>query len=423
MTLKDMIEARRKLVEEARAMNDKAKAEERELTAEEDKRYDAIFAEVGALKDKVQAAETEKAKQEARAAQLAAEEEALRQAPSDPGPQQGQRSNRDGGRSREGQATEMDTTVRRALSRLFCMERLSGDEYRALQVDSDTAGGYLRMPEQFNRELIKDVDDLVQIRGVARTFTLTDAGSLGTPTRSAKAASAAWGQEIVAPTADTSLVFGKRELKPHYASLEVDISRPLLRSASLSAEQIVREEIARDAGELQENAFMTGSGALRPLGLFTASAQGISTSRDVSTGNTTTSITFDGLKSARGTLKTQYRMNARWLFHRDAVTQIGKLQDGFGQYYWQPSTQIGQPDMLLGYPVLESEFAPNTFTTGLYVGMFADFSNYWIVDALTLDIQVADQLLARTNQIAFLARFEVDGAPVREEGFVRIKLT
>jgi len=45
----------------------------------------------------------------------------------------------------------------------------------------------------------------------------------------------------------------------------------------------------------QEKAFLTGSGVGRPLGIFIASTSGISTSRDVSTGNSSTAITFDGL--------------------------------------------------------------------------------------------------------------------------------
>jgi HK97 family phage major capsid protein len=69
------------------------------------------------------------------------------------------------------------------------------------------------------------------------------------------------------------------------------------------------------------------------------------------------------------------------LFHRDALKQIRKLRNdaggaGTGDYLWQPSTQVGQPDTLLGVGVMSSEYVPNTFTSGLYVGMVADFSYY-----------------------------------------------
>jgi HK97 family phage major capsid protein len=38
---------------------------------------------------------------------------------------------------------------------------------------------------------------------------------------------------------------------------------------------------------------------------------------------------------------------------------------------WLPSLTQGAPDTLLGAPLDESEYVPNTFTTGKYVGMYA----------------------------------------------------
>jgi HK97 family phage major capsid protein len=172
----------------------------------------------------------------------------------------------------------------------------------------------------------------------------------------------------------------------------------------------------------QEKAFLTGSGSNQPLGLFTANADGISTTRDVSTGNTTTAFTVDGLIEAKYSLKGQYHGSAQWLFHRDAVKMLAKLKDGDGQYIWQPTKTLADPDMLLGRPVNMSEYAPNTFTTGLYVGMFADFSHYWIADALDMQVQRLVELYAETNQTGLIGRMETDGMPVLAEAFARVKL-
>ena len=70
-----------------------------------------------------------------------------------------------------------------------------------------------------------------------------------------------------------------------------------------------------------------------------------------------------------------------------------------------------------------SEFTPNTFTSGLYVGSLADFSHYWIADAMDLQIKRLDELYARTDQVGFIGRPSVDGMPVLEEAFVRVTLT
>ena len=148
----------------------------------------------------------------------------------------------------------------------------------------------------------------------------------------------------------------------------------------------------------------------------------ITTGRDVSTGNTTTAFTFDGLKEAKYTLKSQYWARAQWIFHRDGVKLAAKIKDGEGRYYWQDSIVVGEPSRLMGFPVNVSEYAPNTFESGLYVGILGDFSNYWIADSLAVSIQRLNELYATTNQTGFIGRRESDGMPVLEEAFVRVTL-
>jgi HK97 family phage major capsid protein len=189
-----------------------------------------------------------------------------------------------------------------------------------------------------------------------------------------------------------------------------------------SVDTLVRSRLAYKFGITFEKACLTGTGAGQPLGVMTASAFGISTSRDVSTGNTTTEIKFDGLIEAKYTLKPGYWPRARWLFHRDGVKQIAKLKDGEGQYIWSESVRVGEPDRILGLPAFMSEYQSNTFTASQYVGILGDFSNYWIADAQTLEFQLLNELYAETNQVGLIGRLDSDGMPVLEEAFVRVKL-
>jgi HK97 family phage major capsid protein len=167
---------------------------------------------------------------------------------------------------------------------------------------------------------------------------------------------------------------------------------------------------------------MTGPGSNQPLGLFTASDDGIPTSRDVSDGNTATDIKGDGLINAKFKLKAQYMAGARWLFHRDGIKNIRKLKDSNGNYIWMAGLANGQPDTILEVPYIMSEFAPNTFTTGKYVGLIGDFRFYWIVDALTMELQRLVELYSLSNKIGFVVRAETDAQPVRAEAFARVKL-
>ncbi len=215
--------------------------------------------------------------------------------------------------------------------------------------------------------------------------------------------------------------FGKRELSPKPLAKHIKISRTLLRKAP-NVEDVVRARLAYKQGIAQENAFLTGSGAGQPLGVFTASDDGIGTARDVSAGNTATEVRFDGLLGAKFSIKPQYWANLRWMFHRDVMLQIAKLKDGEGQYIWRESVRAGEPDRLLGLPVYMSENAPSTMTTGMYVGIIGDFRNYWIADCLNQEIQRLDELFAAKNQVGLVIRSETDGMPVLAEAFARVTL-
>lgn len=300
---------------------------------------------------------------------------------------------------------------------------LTPEQHAALRSDDADQAGYLVASEQFATELLKDVDDLLFVRRYARIYQVRDADTLGIRKRATAASTFAWSSELAISTEDSSLAFGKKVLTPHHATGMIKVSRDLLRRAVISADQIVREELAIDAAELLEDGYLTGTGAQQPLGVFTASSDGISTSRDVSTGNTTTEIRADGLINCKYSLKSQYRgMTPRWLFHRDAVKMISKLKDGEGRYLWLPGLREGEPDMLLGLPIDESERAPNTFTSQLYVGLLACWPYYYIADALDLEIQVLIELYAATNQVGYIGRLKTDGMPVVEEAFARVKL-
>lgn len=427
-TIQELMEQRNKFVSDAQAINDKAVKEKREMSAEESGQFDKLMDEADKKKTEIEALDTA----QKRSARLASAQDELRKSrgrvtdPENPADPKGQDA-RSGERGVEVRGKRFRFKPGSPEHRRACQEYREAfnsylmGEQRALQTDLDIAGGYITTQEQFVAELLKDVDDEVYIRQLARKFTTT-ANSIGVPRRSSKLASAIWGSELGQPTADTALKFGKRALTPHYMSASILVSNDLMRSAVMDPDMIVREEIARDTGELEERAFLTGSGSQQPLGVFTASADGISTGRDIATGNTTTAITFDGLISAVYGLKQKYRAKAQWMFHRNAMSAIRKLKDSQGQYLWQPSQQAGQPDRLLNLPVTESEWVPSTFTTGLYVGILADWTNYWIVDSLALDIQMLKETNARTNQVEFIARRKVDGAPTIEEAFVRVTL-
>lgn len=305
----------------------------------------------------------------------------------------------------------------------------TGKGSAALQSDDAEQAGYLLAGEQFAADLLKEVDDLLFVRQYAKVHTVFQASSLGIRKRTAKMNSFAFSSELQVAAADSALKFGKKVLTPHHMTGQILISRDLLRRSTVPVEAEVRSEMARDAGETMEDAYLLGTGDRQPLGVFVASNDGISTARDVNTGSAT-GFTADGLLNAKYALKSQYRRGqrgpVRWLFHRDAISLIAKLKDTANQYLFRVGAgrqqDSGAPeDELLGFPVDESERAPNTFTNGLYSGMLCNWRFYEIADALEMDMQVLFELYAQTNQVGYIGRLKTDGMPTLEEAFVRLK--
>lgn len=398
MTIIEKKQKRAAIVAQARAILDKAEEESRALTTEEETSYNSAMDDVEKLSKEVEREERQQAL-----------ERGIGKLETPPGKEL------DGeDRAKAEKAAEIRTAFAKGLR--------SGNftEYRDLQMTNATQAGYLVAPEQLVATLIKDIDNYFFIRQYARKFTVAGTQSLGFPKRTARANRAVRGSELAAPTPDTGLAFGKREFRPKWMTAEILVSKPLLQNAAIDPEAIVRAELAYAFGQTQETEFMIGNGAEEALGVFVASDLGISTARDVS--NVGTSLKFDSLIDAKFSIKQQYWNNMKWIFHRDAMKQVAKIKDGDGQYIWRQSVIDSEPDRLLGIPFLMSEYAPNDFTVGKYVGVLGDLSQYWIADSLDMEIQALFELYARTNQVDFIARAANDGMPVLEESFARIAI-
>lgn len=407
MTLKELREKRAALIAQARAILDKADAEKRSITSDEQTEYDKIFGEADGLRSRITAEERQQEAERELQEALGSEAERSISRGGDAGEQRGE-------------AGALMASFRSFLT--GGAGALSPEELRSLSAGVNTEGGFIVVPEVFVTSLIKAMDDETILRSLATVIPMTTGASIGIPSLDSDPDDGDWTTELKTGNEDGSMRFGKRVMVPHPMSKRIKVSLQLLRTAALAPEALVRSRLAYKFGVTQEKAYMTGSGDKRPLGVFVASNDGIPAARDVAQGNTATAPTIDGLINAKYSLKTGYWQNSSWIFHRDVMKEIAKIKATDGSYIWRESAREGEPDRLLGRPTYLSEFAPNTLTTGLYVGILGDFSHYWILDALDMEIKRLTELYAETNQVGFIARYEGDGAPVLGEAFARVKL-
>jgi HK97 family phage major capsid protein len=398
--LRELHEKRVKCIADARVLVDKADEEKRSMTSDEDRQYDAFMEDEKRFGKEIKR-ETELAEAERRSAENAVKNAGDKQTSTTP-------------------EVELRT---QAFNTLLIQgpQSLSMEEKRSLTTGSDTQAGFLNAPQEFVKQLIERVRDDVYIEAASTKHSTTNANGLGFPTLETYPGQIKMISEIGEAPEDTDLAFGKREFKPHLCKKLIKISDKMLRADGMSAEAIAIDAVAYIVGITKEYMYLLGTGNQEPLGLFVASAKGIPTSRDFSTDMTVSDFTPDALKGVKYSVKSQYMKTASWLFHRDGVAKVAKLKDGEGRYIFDTGAQAGAMDMLLNRPMMMSEYVPNTFTTGKYVGLFGDLTKYWTVNSMSLRIKRLNELFAATSQVGFIFELEFDGMPVLSEAFTRIK--
>ncbi|MEQ8176673.1 MAG: phage major capsid protein, partial [Syntrophomonadaceae bacterium] len=145
-----------------------AEKENRDMTPEEEQRFDAAMDEFDSLKDKIESEEKrQKRVKDAEGWANRSQNDPPRNDPNRDG------ENRDNPRATEEYRASFERFLRGG------RDALTGEELRAMQADSAVGGGYLVTPQQFVAELLQDVDNMVVIRQLARGFQLTQAESLG----------------------------------------------------------------------------------------------------------------------------------------------------------------------------------------------------------------------------------------------------
>jgi HK97 family phage major capsid protein len=301
---------------------------------------------------------------------------------------------------------------------------LQGDRRTAVDViiGTQSQGGYLVAPIEVSKDIVKQTDNLVFVRQLARIYTVTNTQAIGVRQMTVRADDSDWTTEIAAVTQDTSLAFGRRDLTPTILTKLIKESIRIFESG-VDVDDIITEELAYKQGVTQEKAFLLGTGSGQPLGVFVASASGIPTSQDFTSG-ATADFVADDLIGMKYNLKQTYftdKTKCRWVMGRPIVKEVRTFKDQYGQYLWRPGLAGGDPDTILDIPLAISEYAPTVKTTGSYIAVLGNFNYYGIAQLRDYYIQRLVELYAGTNEIGFISRNFVDGAPLLGEAFTRLK--
>lgn len=290
-------------------------------------------------------------------------------------------------------------------------EALTAEEFKALRVADDTAGGYLSPPEVV-AELIKNVVPYSPVRQAAR-IGVTSLGSVKIPKRTGQM-TGVWVSETETRTS-TQPTYGQVEITVNECACYVDISNQLLEDSAVDIANELALDFAEEFGRLEGAAFVTGTGVKQPIGFMTDSSV-----PSVASGAATT-VTADSIFDLYYTLKPFYRGRAAWMMNGKTTAAVRKLKDGDGNYLWRAGLEQGQPPTLLGQPVVEAVDMPDQ-GAGLYPIAFGDFSSaYRIYDRVQLALLRDPFTVATSGLVRFHGRRRVGGAVVKAEALVKLK--
>ena len=282
----------------------------------------------------------------------------------------------------------------------------------ALRIGADTEGGYL-VPDEYEHTLVEALQEENIFRSLAHIIR-TASGERKIPVVSSKG-TASWIEEGGAfPESDDA--FGQVTIGAYKLGTTIKISEELLNDSVFDLESYIAREFARRIGAKEEEAFFSGDGAGKPLGVL-ADKGGAEVGV---TAASATAITADELLDLYYSLFSPYRKKAVWVVNDSTIKAIRKLKDNNGQYLWQPGLIANAPDTILGRPVKTSAFMPS-IAAGAKSIIFGDFNYYWIADRQGRTFKRLNELYATTGQVGFLASQRVDGKLILPEALKVLK--
>lgn len=285
-------------------------------------------------------------------------------------------------------------------------------EHKSLSVGNDTTGGYLA-PSEYVRELIRGVTEMSPARTLARIRS-TGAKSILLPKRTGQFAAVRVAEQGTR-SETTGLTFGMVEINAPEMYALIDISEQNLEDSAFDLEAELSFEATEQFAVKEGAEFVSGTGVGQMEGILTNADVGITVS------GAATTMTADGLLTAKHAIKTAYTRNASWAVNRTTMGAIRKLKDGSGQYLWQSGLALGKPNTIDGDPYVEVPDMPSE-GANTYPVAYGDFNRaYCMVDRVAMSLLRDPYTQATSGNIRFLFRRRVGGAVVLAEAIRKIK--
>jgi HK97 family phage major capsid protein len=255
---------------------------------------------------------------------------------------------------------------------------------KSFNASSSDTGGYA-LPKEIDAVIDATLKAISPIRAIANVVQVGSAGyrklvtTGGTPS--------GWAAETGSRTETATPTFN--EIAPPMGELYANpsASQAMLDDAQFDVEAWLAEEIATEFAKAEGSAFVGGNGTNRPKGFL---SQTLASTSDASRAFGSLQYVPSGaagdfaanpqdkLIDLVQTLRAPYRQGATWVMNATTLARIRKFKTSDGAFLWTPGLAVGQPDTLLGYPVVESEDMPDIAANSLSIA-FGNFKAGYLI--------------------------------------------
>ena len=242
-----------------------------------------------------------------------------------------------------------------------------GEERELKSISGSVAedGGYA-VPREIDALIDSELKEISPIRNLAQVVQVGSAGYRKLVTLGGTASG--WVGETATRAETDTPTFA--EIAPPSGELYANpaASQRMLDDAAFDLEGWLSSEIAMEFARAEGAAFVNGNGTNQPKGFLAApksldgdGVRDFGTLQYVASGD---AAGFDEMPDLRlidliHTLKSGHRQGASWVMNSSTLAEVRKLKTSDGAFLWQPGLVEGQPDRLLGYPVVEAEDMPD----------------------------------------------------------------
>ncbi|MCD1622636.1 phage major capsid protein [Citromicrobium bathyomarinum] len=264
------------------------------------------------------------------------------------------------------------------------LRRGNTHEIKSISGTSPSDGGYA-VPRQIDAMIARQLTEISPIRALAQVVQTGSAGYRKLVATGGTASGWA-GETAERPETDTPSF---AEIAPPSGDLYANpaASQAMLDDAGFDLESWLSSEIAMEFARAEGAAFVNGSGTNQPKGFLKAptstlgdAARAFGSVQYVGTGDATGFGTDpeEKLIDLVHTMKAGHRQGASFVMNSTTLAEVRKLKTSDGAFLWQPGLIEGQPDRLLGYPVVEAEDMPD-IAGGEYPIAFGNFRHGYLI--------------------------------------------